>query len=435
MLLPNKGYTRREMIAQLAGITGLAAAEAGALPAFDTPAMAQAPPAGVRPPDAAIPITGKAGPGLELFDRAMLAIMDRHGVPGAALALARNGKLVLAKGYGWANAATGEPVEPSTLFGLASVTKPFTAVAAMMLIEQGKFGLDDPALPLIPHIQPPPGVQVDPRLMRITVRQCLNHSGGWDRTVTGDPINWEPQICRAFRIRPPVSPRQFLSFVLGMPLQFDPGTNSEYSNTGFVILGEIIATVSGKPYGVFVKDHVLKPMEITRPALHPLEGRYMPEEAHRHLAGSLTPLPPMNTPMLDATGGWSGSVVDLARFLTNLDGSRGKPVLGEKWRRAMLESPPPPHKQGDGSTHFGLGWDMVAVTDKGFGCSKEGSLQGMRTLMRRLITGTSWALLYNASMEFDQLDSRIAASTVQEVRALVERIEHYPDVDLFKEFP
>jgi N-acyl-D-amino-acid deacylase len=431
MFTPYKGYTRREMLAQLGGVTGLAVT-AGA--SFGTTAAAQVPPPGARPPDAAIPITGKAGPGLELLDKAMLAIMDRHGIPGAALALAKNGKLVLAKGYGWADAATGEPVEPTTLFGLASLSKPPTAIAAMQLVEQGKFGLDDPVFPLIKHVRPPAGAQVDPRLANVTVRQCLNHSGGWDRTVTGDPINWEPQICRAFRMRPPVTARDFLTFMMGMPLQFDPGTNTEYSNVGYVILGEVIATVSGQPYSQYVLEKVLKPMDISRVALHPLGGRYMQAEAHRHLSGSLIPLPPMNSPMLDAAAGWSGSVVDMVRFLTNLDGTRGKSVLAEKTRRIMLEPPPAPLKPGPDGRYFGLGWDMAAITDKGFGYSKEGSLQGMRTLMRRLIPGGSWALLYNASMEFDQVDSRILASTVHEVRELIERIQTYPDVDLFKEF-
>jgi N-acyl-D-amino-acid deacylase len=433
MMTPHKGFTRREALAQLAGLTGLATTGGRAWPA---PEAVKAPdPPGGRAPDAAIPVTGKAGTGMEPLDRAMLAIMDRHGIPGAALAIAKNGKLVLARGYGWANAATGEPVEPTTLFGLASLSKPLTAVATLQLVEQGKFGLDDPVLPLIKHIQPPQGARVDPRLASVTVRQCLNHSGGWDRMVTGDPINWEPQICRALRVRPPVMPAQFLSFMMSLPLQFAPGTDAEYSNVGFVILGEVIAAVSGQPYGAYVRERVLKPMDISRVALHPVEGRYLPAEAHRHLAGSLIGLPPMNTPMLDATGGWSGSVVDMVRFLTNLDGSRGKPVLGEKWRRAMLEPPPPPLKPGEGGRYFGLGWDMVAVTEKGFGYSKEGSLQGMRTLMRRLIPGGSWALLYNASMEFDQVDNRIVASTVQEVRELIDRLDKYPDVDLFREFP
>lgn len=423
MSTPRKTVTRRAALARLAGIGGLAVA------APTAPAQQR-----VRPAEAKVPITGKAGPGLDAFDKAVLAMMDRHGLPGAALAVAKNGKLVLAKGYGWANAATGEPIEPDTLFGLASISKPITAVATLLLIERGKFGLDDPVFDLLKHIKPPRGAKVDRRLFEVTVRQCLNHSGGWDRLVTGDPINWEPQICRAFQVRPPVSPEDFCSFLMGVPLQFAPGTGEQYSNVGFILLGEAIAKVSGQPYERFVLENVLKPMDVTRAALHPVEGKYLAGEANRHLAGSLIPLPPMRLPMIDAAGGWSASVVDLTRFLTNLDGSRGKPVLNEKSRKLMIEPPAQAIKARADGTYFGLGWDMVGIKDKMVGASKEGSLQGMRTLMRRMFSGVSWALLYNASMEFDRVDTLVVASAVKEVRDLVDGFEKYPDVDLFKEF-
>ena len=81
-------------------------------------------------------------------------------------------------------------------------------------------------------------------------------------------------------------------------------------------------------------------MGITGIALHPTDNRYLAGEAIRYLTGSLIPLPPMLLPMVDATGGWSASVVDMARFLTNLEGTRGTPVLNEKTRRLMIEPPP-----------------------------------------------------------------------------------------------
>jgi N-acyl-D-amino-acid deacylase len=435
MTTPHKKVTRRAALTRIAGIGGLAAAaQAGVVPGVRTLGFAQAQER-FRPPDEEVPIKGKAGPGLEPFDKAMLAIMDRHGVPGAALAVAKNGKLLLAKGYGWANVATGDGVEPDTLFGLASLSKSFTATAILLLIDQGKLEIDAPVFELIKHIKPPRGAKVDPRFLDITVRQCLNHSGGWDRNVTGDPINWEPQICRALKLRPPVSSQDFLSFTFAVPLNFPPGTNAVYSNVGYVILGEIIAKVSGQSYERFIVENVLKPMGIKRAALHPAEGRYLKGEALRHLAGSLIPLPPMQMPMLDATGGWTCTAVDVARFLTNLDGSRGESLLSEKARKLMIEAPPKPLKPRENGTYFGLGWDEVAVNDKGYTYFKDGSIQGMRTFMKRLPSGINWALLYNASMEFDRLDAQVVGSTIQEVHELVEKFEKYPEIDLFKEYP
>ena len=427
MALHRRKITRR---AALTGLGGLAAVQAGIGSAPEARGQDTAP-----PPGAAIPVKGKAGPGLEPFDPAMLQIMDRHGVPGAALALAKEGRLVLAKGYGWSDISRDEAVQPDTLFSLASLSKSFTAVAVLKLVEQGKLSLDDSVFDILRHIRAPRGARIDPRLRDVSVRHCLNHSGGWDRAVRGDPVNWEPQICRAFRVKPPLSPTQFLSFALTLPLDFKPGTDNKYSNVGFIALGEVVAKVSGQPYGTFVRESVLKPMGISRAALHPSAGRYLANEAIRYLAGTLLSLPAMRMPMVDATGGWTASVVDMARFLTNLDGSRGKPVLGEKARKLMIEPPQAPLKPRANGTWYGLGWDSVVVKGQQYGFYKEGSYQGMRTYMKRLPNGVSWALLYNASMEFDPQDMRAVAATVSEVHKLVERVGKYPDIDLFKEYP
>jgi hypothetical protein len=101
----------------------------------------------------------------------------------------------------------------------------------------------------------------------------------------------------------------------------------------------------------------------------------------------------------------------------------------------MLEPPPPPIRPRPNGTYFGLGWDAVLVKDRAVSYFKNGSNPGVRTFMKRLPSGVNWALLYNASMEFDPVDMNLVASTVQEVHRLVETFDRYPDLDLFKEFP
>lgn len=419
--------TRRQVLTGLGSLAvgaGMRAARGADAPARRAPALEEV-----------VPISGKAGPGMEPFDPAMLKIMDRHGIPGAALAIAREGKLLLAKGYGWSNVVTGETVKPDTLFGLASLSKPFTAVAALKLVENGKLGLDDPVLPLIKHIKPPTGVRMDPLLRTVTVRQCLNHTGGWDRMVSGDPIYWEPQICRALRLRSPLAPEHFISFMMSRPLDFKPGTLSRYSNVGYILLGAVVEQVSGQPYRRFVQEQVFRPMGIQRGAIHGNDGKYFDGESHRYLAGTLLGLPPLQSPMLDAAGGWSCSAVDLVRFLTNLDGSRGKSVFAEKTRKLMLEPPPAPLKPREDGSYVGLGWDNVIVTEKTFTYVKDGSYQGIRTFMKRSPAGVNWSLVYNASMEFDPTDRELASSTVKEVRSLVDNHDKYHDNDLFKDYP
>src|SRR5262245_4606901 len=97
-----------------------------------------------------VPITGHAGPGLEHIDAAMLRSLERHCIPGAALAIAAGGKLVLARGYGWANLETGEPVRPDAVFAIASLSKCLTAATILKLADDGKLRLDDRAFALLP---------------------------------------------------------------------------------------------------------------------------------------------------------------------------------------------------------------------------------------------------------------------------------------------
>jgi N-acyl-D-amino-acid deacylase len=298
----------------------------------------------------------------------------------------------------------------------------------------GKLELDEPAFGHLKHIKPPAGGKANPLLAKVTVRQCLNHCGGWDRAKSGDPLNWEPQICRALRVRPPLSPARFLSFMLTVGLDFPPGTESRYSNVGYVVLGEVIAAVSGQSYEKFAVEQVLKPAGIVSARLEPRDGRYPAGMAHRHLAGSFVPLPPMQLPMMDAAGGWVASAVDVARLLTSLDGSRGEPVLGAKGRAWMVEPPPPPLRPGPSGTYTGMGWDTVLPEGRSYTYFKDGSYQGIRTYAKRLAAGLNWVLLFNASLELDETDDRIRAAAVREVRQRVEGLGAYPDVDLFKDF-
>ena len=172
---------------------------------------------------ATFPTTGKEAKGLEPLDEGVIAMVRRHGIPGAALAVAKDGKLVLAKGYGWSNLETGDHVKPDTLFGVASISKSFTAVAILKLVEQGKLKLDDKPFVMLAHIKPHPGVRPDLRLKDITVRHLLIHAGGWDVKKSGDPVNWTTEMQYRRGDKLPVTPEQLISFTLGVPLDFDPG--------------------------------------------------------------------------------------------------------------------------------------------------------------------------------------------------------------------
>jgi N-acyl-D-amino-acid deacylase len=386
-------------------------------------------------PQLAPPITGDAGPGLESFDKAVLAMMDRHGIPGGALAIAKNGKLVYAKGFGWADLARKIIVEPNTLFGLGSLSKPITAMAILLLVERGQLDLDDRVYDVLKHIRLPPTIRIDPRVKTITIRQLLNHTGGWDRAVKGDPINWSPQIARAMRLPLPLTDQQFIAYMWSVPLDFTPGTKFQYSNVGYIMLGEVVEAVSGQKYETFVREQVLKPMGIKKAILNAGKRSYQPGEVRRYLAGNGIMLPPMDVPMLQAAGGWEVSAPDMVRFLTALDGSRGKKFLDDKIYRQMVALPPPPVKPRADGNYNGLGWPTVSRAGKSFGYFHDGNYDGVRAFMKcSPARGVNWALLFNVSINPDAVDDRIVLDAVREVREAVESIESYPDVDLFKKY-
>ena len=122
--------------------------------------------------------SGIAGPGLERFDAIISGLIREFDIPGAGFALVYNGRLVLAHGYGWADVEAGQPVEPTTRFLLASVSKSITAATILKLVQDGRLRLDDKVFSILADIPPPPGGVADPRSADITVRQLLYHKDG-----------------------------------------------------------------------------------------------------------------------------------------------------------------------------------------------------------------------------------------------------------------
>ncbi len=274
---------------------------------------------------------------------------------------------------------------------------------------------------------------MDPRIYRITVRQLLNHSGGWDRQKSGDPVNWTTNVKVKFGGLAVITTEHLISFTMGEPLDFEPGTECRYCNFGYIVLGEVIARISRQSYEQFVRDNVLTPLGLAKVRVHPGNGRYAADEARRYLSGATGELPGWEQPYLNASGGWAASAVDLARLLTAVDGSRGKRFLGDKMFAEMISPPPGIKPKADGS-YVGLGWDIVNRDDKTFTYAKDGSWYGMRCFMKRQPTGVNWVLLFNASMDPDVFDRQTATEAVKEVRLAVERMGRYPDIDLFEEY-
>lgn len=358
------------------------------------------------------------------FDREMQQFMSARKVPGGALAVVKDQRLVYARAYGWADREKQTPVKPESLFRIASLSKPFTAAAVLKLVETKGLDLETPVsefLPLEPVL--PRGKTPDPRWKRITLRHCLHHTGGWDRDVSGDPMFRSLEIARAVGVAPPANAQAIIRYMLGQPLDFAPGARYAYSNFGYCLLGRVIERLGGRPYGQFVREEVLAPMGIRGMRLGAslesgrAEGEvryYTPDDRE---GPSVFPGLPAKVPepygsfcleAMDAHGGWLASAPDLARFAATLDSPQDQACLKPQTRRILYEPPAPPvSRNPDGSLadhYYGCGWLVRPVGKDGrANYWHNGSLPGTFTLLVRRFDGASWAVLFNQRSESSRL--------------------------------
>ena len=166
--------------------------------------------------------------------------MQKYEIAGGTAAVAKDGRLVYARGFGWADRKNKVPMQPDSLMRIASISKPFTAAAIMRLVEQGRLKLDEPILPYLKKFGADEEKNLDPRWRQITLEHLLRHTAGFDRNKSFDPM-FIPQRPSRRWIR-----RAIIRYMLGKPLDFDPGTRYVYSNFGYCLLGRVIEAVTGK---------------------------------------------------------------------------------------------------------------------------------------------------------------------------------------------
>jgi CubicO group peptidase (beta-lactamase class C family) len=386
---------------------------------------------------AKVPVSGDAGPGLEELDRAVLRVMQERHIPGASLAVAKDGALVLARGYGWADVAAREPVRPQTLFALGSVSKSITAATILKLADSGRLDLDARAFDLLSGLEPLPCEKIDPRLKSITVRQLLIHAGGWERRKSGDPNGFSQRVAAKMRVPLPVSPRQLTRYMLGRPLDFDPGTQSQYSNFGYIVLGLVIEKVTGRRYEESVRAITLSPMKLGRVVLNHERGKgYRRGEAHRYGPSGVEDKEGGHLPITMASGGWLAAPSDMVLFLTALDGTRGSRFLSERMSQAMTAVPAAPIKPRPNGSHPGLGWDQVRPTPQGVSYQKNGGLLGVRAFLKHNADGTDWAFCFNGGAGGeDGGPSGVLPVAVKAIEGAMQIIKKWPSIDLFEHPP
>jgi CubicO group peptidase (beta-lactamase class C family) len=178
-------------------------------------------------------------------DSVAAAAVAEHRTAGVSVAVVKNGRTVLAKGYGFADLENDVPATAETVYRIGSITKQFTSAAIMRLMEQGKLSLDDTLQKFLPNF-PTQG-------NRVTVRHLLNHTSGIKSYTSLGPKGQRV-------IRLDLAPDSLVALFANEPFDFKPGDAWLYDNSGYFLLGMIIEKLSGKPYGQYLQDELFTPL-------------------------------------------------------------------------------------------------------------------------------------------------------------------------------
>jgi CubicO group peptidase (beta-lactamase class C family) len=376
--------------------------------------------------------TGTAVPALAGFDSQLKTFMQARGITGGQVAVTYKGRLVLARGYSTSTALT---VQPTSLFRVASLTKSFTAAAIVKLVQDGKLSLSTPVGNII-DITPPAGQTLDPRWSTITLWKLLQHLGGWDRDVSGDPLAKDAAISRALGVPMELQHADVIKYMAGQKLDFNPGTKVAYSNFGYLLAGRVIEKVSGLSYATYVQQKLLTPLKIKRMVQGYTIAKHTGETSYESQYSAPTvldmsgktvaaPYGSFSMRLHDANGGWIASAPDLVRWAKVFDAPSSvlnSTSLSRFWSKPSTGVNP------DG-WYYGLGWQVRPVTGgTGRNTWHTGSLPGTFTIVVRTSNGMSWAALFNRR---DDPSGKSYGDIDQALWTAANGVKTWPTNDLF----
>ncbi len=283
----------------------------------------------------AFPQTDGLTPGLRAkIDEAARQVLSSTGAPGASIAIVQDGRIAYLQAYGDARLKPRMPATPAMRYSIGSISKQFAATAVLMLAEQGKLSLDDPVGRFLPDLT---------RANEVTIRQLLSHTSGYQDY-------WPQDYVPPFMLQP-VSPDKILDQWARKALDFEPGTEWQYSNTGYVIAGLIVERASGQPFFEFLRQHIFTPLEMTS-VMNIDQERLSESDATGYMRFGLGPLriaPKEGKGWLFAAGELGMTAEDLAKWdISLINRTLLKPESYHQMESAMVL------KNGVAST-YGLG--------------------------------------------------------------------------------
>jgi CubicO group peptidase (beta-lactamase class C family) len=319
----------------------------------------------------------------EAMERAAADFMSQFDVPALSLAIARGGGFVYENAIGESNRATGERLTGSSLFRIASVSKPITSAAIFVLLERGQLRLEERVFGAnsilgMKYGTPPYKAFVE----EITIDHLLTHTcGGWDNS-NDDPMFENYTMDHA----------QLISWTLDTHLlKNSPGTHWAYSNFGYCLLGRVIEQVTGRTYADFVREEILAPCGVRDMTIaeNTLPERGVNEVVYYGQNGE-DPYG-MNVARMDSHGGWLASARDLVLFLEHVDGFKSTPNILKPETIARMTT------ACAANSRYARGWAVNAAGN----WWHNGSLPGTTTIMVRTSSGFCWAALTNTRPKGD----------------------------------
>jgi CubicO group peptidase (beta-lactamase class C family) len=315
--------------------------------------------------------------------------MRAEKIPGLALAIVRDGKIVKSQGYGLANIELDVAVKPETIFQTGSVGKQFTATAVMMLVEEGKIHLDYPIGKYLPDSPA--------SWNNVTVRNLLTHTSG---VPDYESDSLAKKGAAFINLRNDYTEDELFAKFSGLPLDFPPGSKWSYSNSGYVLLGILIHKVAGQFYGDLLQERIFQPLGMTSTRIIS-EADIIPNRAagYRLVNGEIKNQEWVS-PMLNTTadGALYTSVLDMAKWDAALYTEKllKKGSLDQMWSAVRLN---------DGKTApYGFGWDVTQVNGHRL-IEHGGAWQGFTTQISRYVDDRFTVIvLTNLDSEHSQPD-------------------------------
>lgn len=296
-------------------------------------------PAGAVLADTVVPVAEQA---LSAQLDALIAPHYKANGPGASVLVTRNGKPVLRKAYGMANLEAKVAMQPDAVMRVGSITKQFTAVAIMLLVDEGMLSVTDPITKFFPDY-PAHG-------KTITIEHLLTHTAGIP--------NYTSKRSFGTSMGRDMSVQQMVDSFKNDPLEFEPGTRYAYSNSGYFVLGAIIEKLSGQPYAKFIEQRIFVPLAMTHTAY----------EGHERAQGlravgyskswlGFKPATAISMTQPFSAGAIVSTVDDLGRWHQAI--AAGKLLTPASWAKVHTS-----YKLADGKpTHYGYGWNVSTLRD------------------------------------------------------------------------